>query len=433
MDQEAKNFLSAILDLAAIETGNRAAREFWQQRQLQNLLAHAAGRSPIWRRRIGTAKISGINLADLPVQTRSDVIEQVSTEGALARMNEVGATKKHSTSGSSGTPVAFFVTEKNSIFNLVRSIGQYFLEGSDFSLNLTRVKPERISAPKGFTVHSQDSWVGPLTPLVRTGAYRYVEYFHPDMEALCRELEREPLGQVIAQPRFLEMVLQHAGPEFFKAASAALITPIAEAADPVMREAFASVGIPVRGNYSSEEVGPIAYECDRSPGSFHVATSNVIVELAYEGIPKVNGKRCGRVLLTALHSYATPFIRYDVGDIASLEERCDCGHDGPMLSNIYGRGKALLKHADGRVSVFFPRAKDLAAVAKFKEFRIRQTALDTIVIEIGGRDALTDQELSGLRDVISVHAGPGFKIEIRAVAEINWGAGAKRLGFKSEV
>ena len=42
IDEEAKNVLAAIIDLVAIETGNRAAREHWQHKQLQNLLQHAA-------------------------------------------------------------------------------------------------------------------------------------------------------------------------------------------------------------------------------------------------------------------------------------------------------------------------------------------------------------------------------------------------------
>jgi phenylacetate-CoA ligase len=433
IDQEAKTFLSAILDLAAIETGNRIAREFWQQRQLQNLLTHAAERSPIWRRRIGATKISGIRLTDLPVQTRADVIEQVAKEGALVPLVGPGAAIKHSTSGSSGTPVEFFVTEKSLLINHIRSICQYFLDNVDLSLNLTRVRPQRITTPQGFTVEKHDSWIGPLASLVRTGIFKYIEYLHADMKALCRELERDRLGYVVAQPRFLETVLQHAGPEFFKSAGAAVIVPIAEAADLAMRDAFASVGIPVRANYSSEEVGPIAYECDRSPGSFHVSTSNVILEVIHEGMASVSGKKCGRVLVTALHSYGTPFIRYDIGDIANLDDRCLCGHDGPVLSSIYGRDKSLLKHADGRVSVFFPRAKDLAAVAKFREYRMRQVAFDTIVVEIGGRDSLTEQERTGLGDVITAHAGPGFKVEINPVTEIDWGSNTKRLGFKSEV
>src|ERR1051325_2611650 len=97
VDREAKTLLSGVLDLAAIETGNRTAREFWQQKQLQNLVQHAAQRSQFWRQRIGSTKVAGIRPADLPIQTRSDVVLQVTAEGALLRANEANGTVKHST------------------------------------------------------------------------------------------------------------------------------------------------------------------------------------------------------------------------------------------------------------------------------------------------------------------------------------------------
>jgi len=431
VDREAKTLLSGVLDLAAIETGNRAAREFWQQKQLQNVLTHAAQKSPFWRRRVGTEKIRGVGLSDLPIQTREDVVAQVTSEGALVRPNEASGTVKHSTSGSSGTPVEFFVAGRNSIYNMVRSVTQYFLEDLDLSLNRTRLRPERMKP--GFTIKKSDSWIKPAQSFLRTGINKHVTYFHPDMKALCEEFERDKLGYFIAQPRFVEMVLQHAGAAFFAHAGAALLMPIAEALDPATRGALEAAGVPVRANYTSEEFGPIAFECDRCPGSYHVATSNVIVEVVLKNATSVGGKRAGQVLVTGLHSYATPFIRYDIGDIACLDERCACGHDGPALSNIFGRSKALLKHADGTTSVFFPRASELLAVARFKEFRLRQVAFDLIVAEIGGRVSLSETEQQGLEDVIKAHAGSGFKVEIAPVAEIDWGMSAKQLGFTCEV
>jgi phenylacetate-coenzyme A ligase PaaK-like adenylate-forming protein len=137
--------------------------------------------------------------------------------------------------------------------------------------------------------------------------------------------------------------------------------------------------------------------------------------------------------VTHLHSYATPFIRYDIGDVATFGNSCPCGHDGPILSNVYGRAKALLKHPDGRVSIFFPRGKELAAIAKFDEFRIRQTDLNRIVLELGGRGALTDDEKSAFVRLIRQHAGDEFAVEVTAVDAIDWGHSNKRLGFYSEV
>ena len=119
-------------------------------------------------------------------------------------------------------------------------------------------------------------------------------------------------------------------------------------------------------NYSSEEVGLIGSECPNSPGNYHVATSNVVVEVLEDEGFEIGGAKLGRVLVTHLHSYATPFIRYDLGDLASLADRCACGHDGPVLYNIHGRTKSLLKHRDGRISPFYVRNNELLAIARMQ-------------------------------------------------------------------
>src|SRR6201999_3997218 len=126
---------------------------------------------------------------------------------------------------------------------------------------------------------------------------------------------------------------------------------------------FASVNIPTTANYSCEEVGMIAQECRTTHGFYHVCTSNVIVEIDTIEALDLGGEAAGRVLVTHLHSYATPFIRYDVGDIASLQASCPCGHQGPVLTNIYGRTKQLLKHADGRLAPFYVPGSEMLGIA----------------------------------------------------------------------
>jgi phenylacetate-coenzyme A ligase PaaK-like adenylate-forming protein len=177
----------------------------------------------------------------------------------------------------------------------------------------------------------------------------------------------------------------------------------------------------------------IGCECERHPGRYHVATSNVIVEVEAKDEILLGEARVGRALLTALHSYATPIIRYDVGDLATLEDRCPCGHDGPTLSNVVGRSKGLLKHPDGHLSPFFVWAHEMTAIAPFDEFRIRQTAPGKLVVEIGGRESLSAAETASFMGLIASRASDGFDVEVRAVAAIDWGESVKRLGFHNEL
>ena len=50
----------------------------------------------------------------------------------------------------------------------------------------------------------------------------------------------------------------------------------------------------------------IGAECSKFSGYYHVATSNVIVEVVDRRF-EIDGINLGKVLVTHLHSYATPF------------------------------------------------------------------------------------------------------------------------------
>ncbi|MGD0639698.1 MAG: hypothetical protein ABSC22_03030 [Roseiarcus sp.] len=429
-EPEVTRFLSAIVELAALETGDRKARERWQAAQLRNVLAHAANRSPFWRRRIGPREVA---LSRLPILSRQDLREQVASEGPLLTASDRIRVFEHSTSGSSGAPVRFFVSEMNANYNVMRSIAQYFLEGRDLTLNRTRLAYPRTPEKVVLAVERSGSWLGILGSFVNGGMGKTVTSRRPEPKALWRELSRDPIGYLAADPGDIETLLQHVGPDAFKAAGTAMLVVHAEQLDAGVRARFSAVGIPTRHSYSCEEVGPIGAECELHPGRYHVATSNVIVEVADDGDVRIAEGRVGKVLLTHLHSYATPFVRYDVGDLATLEHCCPCGHDGPTLSNVVGRSKGLLKHRNGKLSQFFVWAHEMTPIATFDEFRVRQTAEAKLTVEIGGRESLSAEETAAFVRLMKSRAGDDFAVEVKAVAAIDWGASVKRLGFRNEL
>ena len=386
----AARFLSAMLELTAIETGARKARETWQAAQLRNLLAHAVERSAFWRDRLGSRiPIADRDLATLPILSRRDLRAQVEAEGALLKPADKVGVRAHATSGSSGAPVRFFVSEMNMNYNTIRSLAQYFLEGRDLTLNRTAVNYDRTPGGQGFTVEKTPSWLGVLAPFIRSAANKEIKLLRADARDLWAELKRDPIGYLSIAPRLLDWLLQSVSPEEMKEAGAAMLILFAEPFDARIRARFSAAGVASRVSYSCEEVGPIAMECERCPGRFHVVTSNVVVEIAPGSETEVDGAVVGNVLVTHLHSYATPFIRYEVGDLASLADRCPCGHDGPVLANIVGRSKGLLKYPDGRLAPFYVPGNEMMAIAAFDDYRIRQTAPSKLVVEIGGRSALS--------------------------------------------
>jgi phenylacetate-coenzyme A ligase PaaK-like adenylate-forming protein len=159
----------------------------------------------------------------------------------------------------------------------------------------------------------------------------------------------------------------------------------------------------------------------------------VIIDVDNRDSVTVGNNKLGRVLVTHLHSYGTPFVRYDIGDYAALSKACACGHDGPVLTNIYGRKKRLLKRADGSVIPFSVTARSLLEIVKCEEYRIRQTGLETLEMEIGGAGHVTADQIASLKSLIKERAGDEFQVRIETVQNIDWGSDVKRLGFRSEV
>src|SRR5262249_13256567 len=224
------------------------------------------------------------------------------------------------------------------------------------------------------------------------GSNKVIEYFDPDMKRFREELKRDPIGYLVTAQWTLQTLLQSVDLATLKRAGLHMWVSVADAVDPGLREAMAAEGIPVRSTYSAQEVGPIGFECQHVSGNYHVATSNVIVEVNSDETYQLGSQRLGRVLVTHLHSYATPFIRYDMGDLAVLSSECACGHRGPTLSNVYGRGRNLLKHKDGTVSPFYLGPALITKLPELKEYRIRQTGVGTLVVEVRGATDLDPSE-----------------------------------------
>jgi phenylacetate-coenzyme A ligase PaaK-like adenylate-forming protein len=438
IDTLAKQRLSDMIDLIAVETGNPQARAFWQQRQLRNLLEHAHQRSAFWRKRIG-ANVRAVKLADLPVLTRADVSEQFASEGALLSSRDGLGVKEHTTSGSSGRPVRFFVSDMNARYNESRTLAQYLLEGRSLAktktrfvhLNHSRAEALRDKMPSGFLVDQSEGWTGELAGLFTSGLQKKVFYWRPDAQKLLKEMVKEPIGYLLAAPRLLMELSQSSGWDAFLKNGIEMVLPITEALSPELRQVFAQQGIPVRSSYSSEEVGPIGFECPHNLENYHVAESNVIVEISRMGGAQVDGRMLGNILVTHLHAYATPFIRYEIGDLGVLSPRCKCGHDGPVLSHLVGRGKSLVKHGDGHLTLFHIRGAELRCILPFNEYRITQTELDRLVIEFGGNTEPDAEQAAAITTLLQAHAGPSFVIDIRTTREIDWGESAKRLAFRN--
>jgi phenylacetate-CoA ligase len=435
LDQDAQRDLGNIASINLIENGDRTARENWQNKQLTNLLRHAHARSKFWRGRMPSRLINHDVFHYLPILTREDVAIQVSQEGALATNGGDSPSESYTSTGSTGTPVNIFVTPQIGYYNSIRSLAQYFINGLSLDENKVQILP-LISLSKledrSSAASITKAWAGPLGGVYRNGSNKRIKYLHNN-DLLISELEKDPVGYLVCPSRYVEILTDNYGIERFAKLGIKLWIHTSDHRDSEIVNSLANAGIRSLSIYSAGEIGPIAYECSKFQGYYHVAHTNVIVERDDDLTASFNGMPVGRLLVTHLHSYATPIIRYDVGDFGALEATCRCGHNGATLSNIFGRGKHFLRHPNGNLLPFYLSTRALLEAVHFQEARVRQEDIDTIKIEIGGRETITPQEELKIKNLLIAVTDPAFKIVIIPVRKIDWLGNPKRLFFASSV
>jgi phenylacetate-CoA ligase len=420
--------LAKILEIDLLEHGDPAARNSWVSQQVFNLLSHARVHSKFWAKRLD--RKTPHDLTRAPVLTRRDLVEQVTTEGCLPLGGQHGPVREHSTSGSTGIVTRFFVSDMNAAYNQLRVLAQFLFEGQCLALNSVRLTRDNVAGEKGYTITESPNWTGHLSGAFKGGVGRLIKFQDPDYCRLGAELLRKPCGYFNSLPSVLLSLANAMEEEEFRKLQIAQFRSRGEQIPQALRDLCRKEGIAVRDAYSSEEVGLIGVECTTYSGVFHIATSNVVVECD-RPLQDFDGHQVGKLLITHLHSYATPFIRYEVGDLGSLGSECPCGHRGPIISRLHGRIESFLRRRDGtRTSFVFDGRKSFE---KVREWRVRQTALDKLIFEIVPRSELSENAILHLANLIRNHSGPEFDVEIKVVDSIDWGTGYKRLAFRCEI
>jgi len=92
--------------------------------------------------------------------------------------------------------------------------------------------------------------------------------------------------------------------------------------------------------YAASEAGLVGFECLARRG-IHILTDHLTVEILDEqgGVSDVGS---GELLLTNLINWRHAFVRYRIGDHATVtRELCACGHDGLTISELPGRDRRV--------------------------------------------------------------------------------------------
>jgi len=195
----------------------------------------------------------------------------------------------------------------------------------------------------------------------------------------------------------------------------------------------AAWGVPVTDVYSTREAGVLAIQCPEER-NYHVMAEGVLLEiLAEDGRPCAPGE-IGRVVVTALHNFASPLIRYDIGDLAEPGPPCPCGRGLPVIARVFGRVRNMLRRPDGSTHwPSLPTREMFTAMPAMTQHQFVQKAPDRIEVRIVAPAPATDAQAAALVAALRERFGPEFSFELRFVESIPRSAGGKYEEFASEV
>ena len=188
---------------------------------------------------------------------------------------------------------------------------------------------------------------------------------------------------------------------------------------PLRRVIEESFGAKVMEVYATYEFGIFAWQCPQV-GALHVADDAVIVEVLKDGRPAEPGE-AGEVVVTRLHAFAMPFIRYRLGDLVTQgEPTCPCGAPFSTILTIQGRMLDYFLLPGGRRFHPYQAVSGILAQAArwLGQYQLTQERMDRIVLRVLPVAVPTATELSALEEAARATFGPETEFQLLLVEDM---------------
>ena len=375
-------------ETASWRTPHRSNRQI--QARLQQLLSYAATHSDFYRQRLAAFKIAELDLQSfrqIPLLTRDELRNRREAIDCAVTPQEHGSLMDMTTSGSTGSPVSLKASAYVAAIWWANTLRDHVWHQRDASLKAGalrwRVQNEGM-APEGINL---PNWGEPFTQFFRTGPACFANSASP-ISAQLEWLEKQQPDYLVTHPSNLQALLDELATRRAQRVSLKQVRTVGEVVDDSLRASCLEIlGAKLVDFYSTEELGYVALQCPRHD-HYHVLSDSVFVEiLRDDGSPCETGE-VGKLVITSLHNYATPLIRYEIGDMAEIRAPCGCGRTLPVLRRINGCVRNMLRMLDGSSKWPNPGFRAIMAVAPLQQFQLVQTDAEALELKLVVQESL---------------------------------------------
>ena len=402
--------------------------------QLKPLLKHCVDYVPYYKDKLQNLLLSETlseeEWLSIPLLTRDEVQKNGDLLRAKAMPPGHGKISKQFTSGSTGKPVEVLGTDITGFFWNVFTLRDHLWHKRNLDGKLAVIRrnmSEKAKPPHG--LHSEN-WGLATNGLIKTGPTTMINIFTPISEQVEWLINQQP-DCLLTNPSVLQDLALYCQRENIEFPSLREVRTISEALPDGLRELCKEAwGAKLVDVYSSIELGYLAIQCPEHD-HYHIQSEGVLIEILDE-----NGRPCspgesGRVVVTNLHNYATPLIRYELGDYAEVGEPCACGRGLPVIKRIQGRYRGMITLPSGERSWPDLGIVKLQNIAPIQQFQVVQHSLEDIEVKLVLSRPIREQEIDDLTKMFHQTLRHPFNVTIVQLDDIPRSAGGKYEEFVS--
>jgi phenylacetate-CoA ligase len=402
-----------------------------QFRQLRLLAGHALSKVPFYREHLKRAGLRSV--ADIdpdryrrwPLLRSADITSRQPELTALEFPPEHGGAFESFTSGATGTPKRIRQTEAAQFFAHAAVLRDHLWHRRDFVAKFGAI---RFFANEG----NQLGWSRISRAVFETGPACELDVT-TDVPVQLDWLMREKPAYLLTSPSNLRALLRECERKGARPAGLRQAITYAESLPAGLREQVRRQwGALLVDSYSCTEAGALALQCPESD-RYHVQSENVYVEvLRDDGTPCAPGES-GRVVITPLHNFAMPLLRYELGDYATVGPACSCGRGLPVIESVLGRVRNMAVDPQGRrFQPGFDQALEDTGLP-VEQFQFVQVDPATVEMSYVMPRELTAGEMDRFQEAVKTRLPWPFHMRFRRVDAIARSAGGKYEGFISRV
>ena len=417
--------------------------------QVEALMDHAGAQLSFWRARLRavgldpeTRNQAALTMpewqerwASLPILSRAEVQSLGEQLRVTTLPDGHGTVGESITSGSSGRPVRIARSTLDYFYWQAFQLREHVWRGRDLSgrfLSILR-DDRRELIDENIHLRSMADWGPPVSVVWPTGPSFLLDYRSP-IRALVQTICELKPDYICTFPSLLLEILRHARGEGITLPPLMEAIVVGEASPPELESLCRKVwDAPLASTYTAAETGAMAYQCQEG-GRWHLQSEKSIIEvLDSDGHACAPGET-GRVIVTPLHNFAMPLLRYEIGDLATVGKGpCSCGRTLPILDAIPGRARDLLLLPSGELRPPYYGHGAVMKVRSIRQHQVIQTTRNQVCFRLVVAEPLTREEEVHVIKSATDALGGAFGVSIEYVDEILRSPNGKFAEFERRV